>query len=97
MAALKTVAASLKSDYSDKIFWVEGHTDSDPIKKSKWASNLELSVSRSMAVTTFLTKDLGLESASFRVVGHGEWSPKSDNTSKKGKASNRRVEIIILD
>ena len=95
-AALKVVAATLQADYADKIFWVEGHTDNDPIKKSKWSSNLQLSVARSMAVITYLTKDMGLDWGSFRVAGHGEWSPKSDNNNKKGKASNRRVEIIHL-
>ena len=43
------VAAALKRDYSGKQIRVEGHTDSDPIKLSKWANNQQLSLARAAA------------------------------------------------
>ena len=96
-SSLKAVSDILKSDYTGKTFWVEGHTDDDPIRKSKWKTNLRLSVERAMAVSAYLTGDLGIEETQVRVSGYGEFSPKVPNDSKENKATNRRVEILILD
>ena len=90
------VAEILKSDYEGKTFWIEGHTDSDQPKKSGWKSNLELSVKRAMSVADYLVFEQGIESQFMRIAGHGEWSPKDDNSTKDGKSHNRRVEILIL-
>ncbi|HJM39434.1 MAG TPA: OmpA family protein [Planctomycetota bacterium] len=96
--SLKTVADILKTNYEGKTFWVEGHTDNDKIKKSKdkWGSNLELSVTRAMTVINYMTQDLKVPANQFRIAGHGEWSPKTENSSTKSKATNRRVEILIF-
>ncbi len=90
------VADILKSDYEGKTFWIEGHTDSDQPKKSGWKSNLELSVNRALSVADYLISEKGIDSQFIRVAGHGEWSPKDDNSTKEGKARNRRVEILVL-
>ncbi|RMH02028.1 MAG: hypothetical protein D6702_09655 [Planctomycetota bacterium] len=95
--SLKQVAGILASDYAGKTFWIEGHTDNDPIKKSKWGSNLRLSIERAMAVADFLGKDLGIDPSALRVAGYGEWAPKVPNDSAENKAANRRVEILVLD
>ncbi|MEY2745959.1 MAG: hypothetical protein RL112_1001, partial [Planctomycetota bacterium] len=52
--ALKKVASTLKKEYPSMKYSIEGHTDADPIKKSKFTSNRELSVMRAMAVLEFL-------------------------------------------
>jgi flagellar motor protein MotB len=51
---LDKVAAALKKDYTGKQIRVEGHTDSDPIKVSRWKSNQELSEARADAVKKYL-------------------------------------------
>jgi len=93
--ALKAVARTLTSDYSSGVYWIEGHTDNDPIKKSKWGSNRELSVARAMAVLHFLVEDCGVPDAQCVVAGHGEYRPVDSNESRTGKAHNRRVEIVV--
>ncbi len=45
-ATLDKLAFSLKRDYAGKHVRIDGHTDSDPIKYSKWKSNLQLSLAR---------------------------------------------------
>src|SRR5688572_10104007 len=40
--ALQAVARVLKRDHSGGNYWIEGHTDTDPIKKSQWESNRDL-------------------------------------------------------
>jgi chemotaxis protein MotB len=93
--ALHAVARTLAQDYGDGSYWIEGHTDADPIKKSGWTSNRELSVARAMAVLTFLVEECGITDDQCKVVGHGQYDPLDSNESKDGKAKNRRVEIVV--
>lgn len=85
---LDRIAAEIKRDYSGHTIRVEGHTDSDPIKKSKWGSNDALSEARAEAVRSYLaTKGISRMSA----VGYGSSRPKGT------KAASRRVEIVITN
>jgi chemotaxis protein MotB len=93
--ALKVVAGTLMGAYGTGNFWVEGHTDADPIKKSKWSSNRELSVARAMAVLQHLVEQCGVPDDQCVIAGHGQYSPVGSNEEKSGKASNRRVEIVV--
>jgi flagellar motor protein MotB len=87
---LDKVAAALKKDYSGKEIRVEGHTDSDPIKVSRWKSNQELSVARADAVKKYLVSK-GVDANMVEVHGFGSDKPKSND-----KAANRRVEIVVV-
>lgn len=93
--ALRTVASTLMRDYGTGIFWVEGHTDNDPIRKSSWDSNRDLSVARAMAVLHFLVEECGVPDGQCVVAGHGEYLPLAPNDSQSAKARNRRVEIVV--
>jgi chemotaxis protein MotB len=93
--ALKTVASTLMRDHAGGTFWIEGHTDTDPIKTSGWPSNRDLSVARAMAVLHFLVEDCDVPDDSCVVAGHGQYEPISSNEDKAGKARNRRVEIVV--
>jgi len=93
--ALKTVARVLLDKHRDGSFWIEGHTDTDPIKKSKWESNRELSVERAMAVLHYLVEECSVPDDQCVVAGHGQYEPVTDNDSAAGKARNRRVEIVV--
>ena len=93
--ALRVVADTLQSEHADGTYWIEGHTDNDPIRKSKWESNRQLSVYRAMAVHRYLVEDGGFADDQFVVAGHGEYLPIGPNDSPTGKARNRRVEIVV--
>ncbi len=93
--ALSTVANTLMRDHPDGRFWIEGHTDTDPIVKSSWDSNRELSVARAMAVLHFLVEDCNVPDDSCVVAGHGQYDPLASNGDNAGKARNRRVEIVV--
>src|SRR5258708_6437582 len=60
--SLGKVTAALKKEYARKPIRIEGHTDSDPIRKSHWKSNQELSEKRADAVREFLVSK-GIESS----------------------------------
>lgn len=92
---LRSVARDLMADYDSYEFWIEGHTDSDPIRKSSWANNRELSYARASAVYTFLVEECDLPDASCRVVAVGQYAPVASNSSKTDKAKNRRVQIVV--
>ncbi|MEZ6014123.1 MAG: OmpA family protein [Planctomycetota bacterium] len=94
--ALKKVAARLKSEFGkDARFYVEGHTDTDPIKKSTFESNRELSVARAMAVLDYLVAGCQVPDERFIVVGHGQYMPVAPGNTSEAKAKNRRVEIVV--
>lgn len=95
--ALTRVADILKNEYPGKTFWIEGHTDNEQPKKSGWKNNLELSANRAMSVANFLTTDLAMDATMIRIAGYGEFAPKAPNDTPEGRATNRRVEILILD
>jgi chemotaxis protein MotB len=94
--ALKKVASTLKREYGDAHFSVEGHTDADPIKKSGFASNRDLSVARAMAVLHYLVEDCGIGDDRCIVAGHGQYDPVASNAKDADKAKNRRVDIVVL-
>ncbi|MHC4122414.1 MAG: OmpA/MotB family protein [Planctomycetota bacterium] len=91
---LNHILSVLQSQYASKQVDVVGHTDSDPIKKSKWKDNWELSAQRSLSVLRYLVQR-GITPDKIRAVGRGESQPIAPNTSISGKAKNRRVEIVV--
>jgi len=93
--ALKTVAGVLLQKHGGGHYWIEGHTDTDPITKSKWESNRDLSVERAMAVLHYLVEDCNVPDDKCVVAGHGQYEPLTPNDSSTAKARNRRVEIVV--
>ena len=87
--ALKSIAGVLSKSTELSIL-VEGHTDSDGDDKLNW----DLSSNRAMSVTQELIKN-GVEPARLSAAGRGEHAPKASNSDEKGKAVNRRTEIIL--
>lgn len=94
---LEEVARVIKEKYADRNIWIIGHTDSDPIRRTKhlWKDNLDLSMARGYAVEKELIK-LGLDPKRMIAGGQGEYNPRAPNDTKKNKALNRRVQIIAV-
>jgi len=53
-ATLDAVRSTLEGEYADKDVLVFGHTDDQPIKKSGWKDNYELSCHRALAVLRYI-------------------------------------------
>ncbi|KJJ84372.1 flagellar motor protein MotB [Candidatus Omnitrophus magneticus] len=92
---LQKVSAIIKSEVPDKNIGVGGHTDNVPIKYSNWKSNWELSTARATTVLYYLESQ-GVLSERLSATGYGEYRPVSSNDTARGRAQNRRVEIMIL-
>lgn len=71
---------------------VEGHTDSDGSE----TLNKKLSENRAQAVKKHLEKN-GVPTGLIEAKGLGEENPIQDNLTAKGKASNRRTEIHLVN
>jgi len=94
LTELDHIAGVIKDKYGGMQIDVVGHTDSDPIKKSKWADNWELSAQRALSVLRYLVKK-GIPPDLIQACGRGESQPVASNTSSSGKAQNRRVQIVV--
>ncbi len=91
---LDHIRSVLRERYAGKMIDVVGHTDTDPIKKSPWKDNLELSAQRSLSVVRYLiSREIPAERV--RAVGRGESQPIASNATASGKSRNRRVEIVV--
>jgi outer membrane protein OmpA-like peptidoglycan-associated protein len=73
-------------------FALEGHTDSD----GKASSNLALSNRRVNAVMNYFTAN-GISSSRLTAQGYGEDYPVDTNSTRAGKANNRRVVIKVTN
>lgn len=93
-AELDHIESVLRQRYSNNQIDVVGHTDTDPIKKSKWKDNLELSAQRALTVVRYLIQR-GVDERRIRAVGCGAARPVASNATSAGKAKNRRVEIVV--
>lgn len=89
-SSLDKIVAALRQKYPGNKIQVHGHTDADPIRRSKWKSNQELSEARAAAVRNYLVSK-GVEPNAIATVGHGASTPRSQS-----KAANRRVEITVM-
>lgn len=96
---LRNVARVLKREFPGRRIIVEGHTDTDPLKRTKmlYRNNRRLSVERADAVAEFLIGKCGVSEATIGVAGYGPYKPIMAGASQGAKAANRRVEIVVAD
>ena len=74
---------------------IQGHTDNNPIKTTRFRSNWELSTSRAVSVAHAIFEGNILNPRRVEVSGFAETRPLSSNNTVEGRAKNRRVEIVI--
>jgi chemotaxis protein MotB len=95
---LGKVATVLKT-VEDKQIQVSGHTDDSPITnpeiKKQFATNWELSVARAVNVVRYLTETGGVAPKNVLAAGYSQYHPVTTNANPKGRAANRRIEILL--
>ena len=97
-SSLTKVCRVIETDFPNETIRIEGHTDNDPIKRTKqlYESNWELSAVRAATVLHYLTDSCHLDPKKLYLAGFGEFQPVASNKNKSGKKKNRRVEIVVL-
>jgi chemotaxis protein MotB len=97
MKVLKQVAEILNK-VTDKQIRIEGHTDNVPIStklQDRFKTNWELSTARATTVVRFLIDQGGIDRQYLAAVGYADTHPIASNDSEEGRASNRRIEIVL--
>jgi chemotaxis protein MotB len=94
ISELDHIRSVIKQRYASMPIDIVGHTDTDPIKKSSWKDNWELSAQRALSVLRYL-ESKGMSSDMLRAVAAGSSHSVASNASQSGKARNRRVEIVV--
>lgn len=86
---LNQIGDVIEREYPTESVRIEGYTDTDPIRRSRWKDNLDLSLARAAAVHRYLAKN-GISPKRMYAAGFGEHRPRSS------KAQSRRVEIVVV-
>lgn len=93
--SLGKVASVITQKVADRDIAIEGHTDNEPIKRSGWKSNWELSTARATSVLHFMENE-GVDPHRLVASGYGEYRPITSNDTAAERSKNRRVEIVIV-
>jgi chemotaxis protein MotB len=93
--AIKKLAKVLETNTDINVL-IEGHTDNVPyIGTGVLKDNWDLSVLRATAIVKIITGNSSVDAKRLSASGKSEYDPVDVNTSKEGRAKNRRTEIIL--
>jgi chemotaxis protein MotB len=76
---------------------LEGHTDSVPIRNSRFRSNWELSAARGIAMLELFAGRFGVAQGRMAIAGFADSAPVASNETAEGRSRNRRVDIVVLN
>jgi peptidoglycan-associated lipoprotein len=91
-AKLDELANKLKADPAGNYIEIEGHTDSTGTPEL----NERLGLARAEAAKKYLYDTYQIPLHKINVISYGEDKPVAPNTTKAGRAQNRRVVIKVL-
>ena len=74
---------------------VEGHTDNTPIHNAAFDSNWELSSARAIRIARLLLEMHIIAPERLSAEGFAEYRPLAGNDQEKGRAENRRVDLVV--
>jgi type VI secretion system protein ImpK len=74
---------------------IVGHTDNQPIRTARFASNWKLSEARALTVGRLLVSG-GVDIKRIEIEGRADTEPLASNGTAEGRAANRRVEILLF-
>lgn len=86
--------ADVLAENTDLNILIEGHTDNQAFKNNIM-TNWELSVKRATAVVDIFETNENIDPKKLMAAGRGEFYPIASNDTEEGRATNRRIEIII--
>jgi peptidoglycan-associated lipoprotein len=91
-AKLDELANKLKADPAGNFIEIEGHTDST----GSVALNERLGLARAEAAKKYLYETYQIPLHKINVISYGKDKPVAPNTTRDGRAQNRRVVIKVL-
>lgn len=95
-ALIARVSDIIQAQFPGREIIVEGHTDNQPIRYSKWTSNWELASARALGIVHCMVREHGFEPTKISAMSFGEFRPAANNSTPEGRSLNRRSVILIL-
>ena len=92
-SALDEFAGKVKALNEQYYIEIQGHTDDTGGKKY----NDELGERRAEAVRRYLSRNAKLPLARMSTISYGDTAPVASNKTRKGRAENRRVVLVVLE
>ena len=84
------------ADNPDIAILIEGHTDNVPYSgKGPLKGNWDLSTKRATAIVIQLLENPDILPQNLTAAGRGEYLPIAPNSSRQGRAANRRIEVVL--
>lgn len=75
---------------------IEGHTDNVPYRRNNQLyDNWDLSMKRATSIVRLLQENAQIDPENLTAAGRGEYAPVASNETAEGRASNRRIEVIL--
>ena len=75
---------------------IEGHTDNIPYSgRGPLKGNWDLSTKRATSIVNTLLENIEILPQNLTAAGRGEYLPIATNSTNKGRAANRRIEVIL--
>ncbi len=102
VAQINTLADTVKQimpEIPANIHWilqVNGHTDRQPIKGGRFATNWELSAARAITVVKLLIAD-GVPPEHLAATGFSDYQPLDSADTPEAYAKNRRIELRLTN
>jgi chemotaxis protein MotB len=96
--ALLSKIGAVLATLEDRNIHVVGHTDDSPPSAkiaATFPTNWELSVARATHVVRYLQDEAKVPAKRLVAVGRGQHEPVASNVNSKGRARNRRIEILL--
>lgn len=91
-AQLLSLVTELKNGNRNRFIEIQGHTDA----LGSEARNLQIGQDRAEAVRRYLNSQ-GVALNRMATISYGEMNPVASNATKDGRASNRRVTVIVME
>ena len=93
--AIKSLAGVL-AENPDIAILIEGHTDNVPYRgKGPLKGNWDLSTKRATAIVNQLLENPDILPQNLTAAGRGESLPIAPNSTRSGRAANRRIEVVL--
>ena len=84
------------ADNPDISILIEGHTDNVPYGgKGPLKGNWDLSTKRATTIVNQLLENRDILPQNLTAAGRGEYLPIAPNSSREGRAANRRIEVVL--
>ena len=87
------VAEALDSEAGPVV--IVGHSDNIPIRSGRFRDNAHLSLARAESVQKFIEGKI-TDSNRILAEGRADKEPIADNGTREGRATNRRIEILLI-